>query len=145
VNGTKGKVNFSLGSGDFNIDAQIDKLEGKSGSGSIKASGVIGYTDIKMGSGTLDLQGLTTNAGLKTGSGDLNVQYESVPENGELNIKTGSGNATVVLPSGTKVLTNLLSGSGRVFNELGDSSDASFKVFMKAGSGDLNVKRVVRK
>ena len=94
------------------------------------------------GSGSIDVSGLTGDADLKTGSGDLNVTYKSTPQKGELDIKTGSGDATVFFPSAMKVLTDFKSGSGRIYNELGDFSKASFKVSMKAGSGNLKIKKL---
>lgn len=142
VNGTKGKIDFKLGSGNAVVNAEAEKLDGKSGSGSINISGIIGDSKIKTGSGSIDITGLIGDADLKTGSGDLKITYKLAPLKGALDIKTGSGDATVFFPTSMKVLTNYMSGSGRIYNELGDSSDASFRVFMKAGSGDLKIKKL---
>ncbi|MEZ4744341.1 MAG: DUF4097 family beta strand repeat-containing protein [Bdellovibrionota bacterium] len=140
--GTKGEVEFFLGSGDAVIDAEIKELNGKSGSGSLKISGTIGEADIKLGSGSIDIDGLTSEAEFKTGSGNLKITYKEAPVKGELDIKAGSGDATVYLPATSKISTSFISGSGRIYNELGDSSKAPFKISMKAGSGDLNIKKI---
>ncbi|MBX7232717.1 MAG: DUF4097 domain-containing protein [Bdellovibrionales bacterium] len=124
VTGTKGKVDVKVGSGDIKVDADVDQLDGKSGSGSIEVTGLLG------------------NAAVKTGSGTVTLSYKSAPSKGELDIKTGSGNATVFFPSTTKVMTDFKAGSGKVYNELGDTSDASFRISMKAGSGNLKIKKL---
>jgi len=124
VNGTKGSIDFSLGSGDVKVNAEVNELDGKSGSGSIQ------------------IAGLTGDADLKTGSGDMSLSYKSAPKKGELDIKAGSGDVTIFFPSAVKVLTSFKSGSGRLYNEFGDSADASFKISMKAGSGDLKIKKL---
>ncbi|MEW6058236.1 MAG: DUF4097 family beta strand repeat-containing protein [Bdellovibrionota bacterium] len=124
VNGTKGTVDFKIGSGDAKVTAEVDTLDGMSGSGSVVATGLSG------------------NANVRTGTGDVTLTYGSAPSKGELDIKTGSGDATIFFPSSMKVLTDFKAGSGRVYNELGDSEDARFKVSMKAGSGDLKIKKL---
>ncbi len=124
INGTKGKINFKLGSGDVVVDAEVVELRGKSGSGSVKVTGLVGDTY------------------LKTGSGDITLSYKAVIQKGQLNIATGLGDATVSFPASMKIMTNFKSGSGQIYNELGASSDAAFKVSMKAGSGDLKIKKL---
>lgn len=142
VDGTNGPIIFDLGSGDVVVKAEAEKLHGNSGSGSIKASGTFGDIEVETGSGSIDANGLTGKANLKTGSGDLNIKYKSASNKSYLYIETGSGDAAVYLPAETKVKTDLKSGSGRVHNELGESASASFTVSMKAGSGNLKIKKL---
>lgn len=142
VTGTKGPISFRIGSGDVEIDAEVSELEGATGSGNVDATGNIGSTQLKSGSGTINLTGLTGDTDLKTGSGNLTITYKSAIQKGALSIKTGSGDATVVVPSEMKVLTDFKAGSGRIYNELGDTSDAGFKISMKAGSGDLKIQKL---
>lgn len=124
VSGTKGQVDYKIGSGNVHIDSTVEKLNGKSGSGE---------TDIK---------GLTGSATIAAGSGSINLTYPIAPATGDLDIKTGSGTATVFLPGDTKVMTSTAVGSGTTHNDLGDTKDAKFKVSFKAGSGDLNIKKL---
>lgn len=60
---------------------------------------------------------------------------------GELDIKTGSASAEIVLPKTAKVRTSFTAGSGELTNEIGDSPDSKFKISMMAGSGNLHIKR----
>lgn len=123
VKGTSGDLSFSVGSGSVDVDAEVKKLEGKSGSGD------------------LSIKGLTSGGTLKTGSGKINLVYNVAPTLGELDIKTGSGDAEIVLPKTAKVRTSFTAGSGELTNELGDTPDSKFKISMKTGSGDLHIKK----
>lgn len=123
VKGTKGKVVYRAGSGDVDFDAEIISLDGATGSGSVRAVG------------------LTSNADLKVGSGSVNLVYSKKPESGKLNIEIGNGDATVLIPSNTKMTTAFKAGSGQLTNEIGDTPGAAFTIAAKAGSGNLLVKK----
>ena len=123
LRGTRGAVEFKLGSGDFEADADIQRLDGKTGSGDV------------------DVDGLNGDAEVKTGSGKVTLAYGEVPAKGRLDVKTGSGDITLYLPEGTPIRTKFRSGSGEFFNEIGDSQDAGFRITAKAGSGDLTIRK----
>lgn len=124
VLGTTGAVDVSLGSGNIAIIADVSRLTAKVGSGSVK------------------IQGLSGDANVKTGSGDVSLTYKSTPTKGDVDLKTGSGDAIVFVPVGTKLLSDFKAGSGKLYNEMGDTSEAGFKISMRAGSGDLSIKKV---
>ncbi len=123
VEGTNGPIEFKLGSGDVMVQAMVTDLNGSSGSGNISVSG------------------LTGNANLKLGSGDIRLEYSSLPTQGNIKIKNGSGDSTIILPKGSVILTNLSTGSGRIYNEIGDAAGAPFKVNITTGSGKLSIKK----
>lgn len=122
IKGTSGDLNFRVGSGTITADAEIKNLDGKTGSGDI------------------NLSGLTTGGQLKAGSGDLDLTYTVAPSAGVLDIKTGSGDAEIVFPKNAKIHTSFAAGSGELVNALGNTPNSAFKVSMKAGSGDLEIK-----
>lgn len=124
VAGVKGEVEYKAGSGNVNISGEIEKIDGKAGSGSAT------------------IKGLKGSAELKSGSGAIDITYTSVPDKGELDIKTGSGRTQVALPAGAKFKSDIKTGSGKATNELGESREAQFKVSFRAGSGDLLIKKV---
>lgn len=140
--GTKGEVDFRTGSGDAHFDVEADKLEARTGSGSVNVTGVIGNVDLNSGSGDVELSGLHGESEINTGSGDVKLTYKTTPKSGQVNLKTGSGDATVLVPATTKLLTKVKTSSGTVFNELGDSSDASFVISMNSGSGNFKLKKL---
>ena len=121
VEGTEGEVEFETGSGNASVNAEVDEL------------------DANLGSGDLSARGLRGDVKVKTGSGDINLDFASAPQAGKVSIKTGSGDTTLSMPSTAKILTHFKSGSGQVYNELGDTENARLEVSMQAGSGDLKI------
>ncbi|MBX3016343.1 MAG: DUF4097 family beta strand repeat protein [Bdellovibrionaceae bacterium] len=121
--GTQGAVDISVGSGNVAINADSKDVNVKTGSGSVQAKGLSG------------------NAFVKTGSGDITLAYAVAPTKAEVDVKTGSGDATLTVPAATKLLSDFKAGSGRLVNEVGDTANADFKVSMRAGSGDLTIKK----
>jgi DUF4097 and DUF4098 domain-containing protein YvlB len=124
VEGTSGPIEFKLGSGDVKVKGQVTDLDGSSGSGKIEVSGLIG------------------NVKLKMGSGDIRLEYSSPPARGSVNIKNGSGDTTIILPESSVILTDLSTGSGKIYNEIGDTAGAPFKVTVTSGSGKLSIRKI---
>jgi len=123
VNGIKGAIDFKLGSGDLKINSVATKVSGTAGSGDIEITGEVGATS------------------LRTGSGDIKIVYINPIEEGLIDIKTGSGDAEIELPPTMRILTDFKAGSGAVENEFGSDQGAKFKVSMRAGSGDLKIRK----
>ena len=119
-----GKVEIKVGSGDVTITAPVEKLTSRAGNGDISATGMVGSADIT------------------TGSGNVVLKYPQAPEKASVRIKSGSGNATVYLPETTLVRISHKAGSGRMHTELPNQSSADFRIRMKAGSGNLYVKKL---
>ncbi len=123
VSGMTREVEFKVGSGDVKIDGKLEELEGKSGSGYVTFTGAA--TDIE----------------LMAGSGEIKVQLTSPPEPGKIDIKTGSGNAAISMPSMTDVYVSSLTAGGSVQNEFAINKNAKLKINFKSGSGNLSVKK----
>lgn len=127
IDGTKGEIIFKMGSGSIKVGekAEIKELDGKCGSGNIEVAGKI-----------------SGDVSIKQGSGDSVLVYRELPKKGDVKISVGSGNATIFLPTKSKVLTNFNSGTGRIYNEIGDTKNAKFHINMKSGSGNLKLKKL---
>ena len=134
-------MNISVGSGDLEVVGTKGQLKFKTGSGDAKIVAEVDSLQVDMGSGDLQIDGLVGSGDLKTGSGDIDLSYTAAPQTGSLNISSGSGSATISLPSGSKLDTSFQSGSGELLNEIGNSKNAKFRISMKAGSGDLRIKK----
>jgi len=134
-------LNIKNGSGDLDVDGIQGELEFKLGSGDVKVAATVTDLDGTSGSGDIKVSGLTGNVKLKTGSGDIDLSYASPPRPGKLKVNSGSGDITIYIPEGSSILTDLSTGSGMIYNEIGDSSGAPFKIIMKSGSGDLSIKK----
>ncbi|WP_028846495.1 MULTISPECIES: DUF4097 family beta strand repeat-containing protein [Thermocrispum] len=86
--------------------------------------------DIRTSSASVTVTGTAASAVVTTSSGDISVDRVS----GSANIRTASGTATVGAVSGT---SSIVTGSGSV--HVGELDDASGKLTLRSGSGDLTV------
>lgn len=118
---TKGAIDYKVGSGDVSIDSEIEKIDGK------------------IGSGATTVKGLKGDAHFFAGSGAHKLTYMAAPKKGELEVKTGTGDADIYMPSDSKVSVDAKMGTGKTTNELGESTKGKFKIVFKAGSGNLNI------
>lgn len=120
VNGVSGALHFTIGSGSLQAKGDFKSLEGKSGSGDVK------------------LEGLGHGGNVNVGSGHVDMSFIDNPQ-GEVDVKTGSGNATLHFPKDSKIKASLEAGSGATDNQF-MNSPSGFGVSLKSGSGDLTVK-----
>ncbi len=125
INNVRGEFDFAIGSGNL----QMEKCE------ALKI-------EAKIGSGDLILDGSITKANIKVGSGNLKLIYKELPSTGELQIRSGSGDTTVLLPKDSKIKTEFSAGSGKISNDFGNSDKAQYSIIMHAGSGNLKIKRL---
>lgn len=124
--GVFGDLTFKVGHGTVSVDGEIKEIEGKSGNGEI------------------NLSGLTSGGSLKAGNGKINLVYKTVPDSGELEIKSANGGAVITLPGDSKFHTSFISANGKLTNEVGDTSGSKFKISMKSAHGDLDIIRAKR-
>lgn len=164
LKGELGSTDFRIGSGNATVNAKLPSLKGQTGSGEISVKGQPGniflrtgsgdielaldgqdserVIELKTGSGDIELTGVSGRLLVNTGSGDVTATYKAKAETGEVDIKTGSGDAVVYLNQEIKASAQLKTGSGKVINELGQSDQAQFRVSMKTGSGDIQIKKL---
>lgn len=136
----KANLKLIVGSGKLTINDVEGELEFKNGSGSLVAIGKFSKIDGKTGSGRVIVKGLTGGGEIKSGSGEVDLTFAVSPTKGDIDLKTGSGSATLVFPQGTKIKTKYKAGMGSYINELGETPNAAFEVSMKTGSGNLTIK-----
>lgn len=136
----KTNVDLKVGSGSIATSGTEGELDCRIGSGTLKAEGAFTTVKCDSGSGGLEIDGIKGPAQLAAGSGPVRARFIEVPGKGELDVRTGSGNATVILPKGAKVQTELFSGSGSVHDDVGHDPKARYRISMRAGAGDLSLK-----
>lgn len=136
------KIDLELKAGSGNIDVSDTngKLDVRVGSGNVSVHSEVNYLDAKAGSGNVEVHGLAGNAYVKVGSGNAKLTYTKDPGAGELDIKSGAGDADLFFPPKMRIHSKTLVASGETYNEIGDFKDAKFLVSFKAGSGSLNIK-----
>lgn len=106
----------------------------RNGSGDTEVRGMSGEFEAESGSGDIHAEGLRAPATVRTGSGDVRLKFETVPPEGAVEIRSGSGDAEVLFPQKSKIRTWFRAGSGTLKNTLGESHDARFSVNMKSGT-----------
>jgi len=88
----------------------------------------------------VSLSRLLGSADVRSGSGAVRLEWAHAPEKGDAQVRTGSGDITLLFPSGTRLAADLKTGSGDVKNEFGEAHEAAFRVSARAGSGDVHVR-----
>jgi DUF4097 and DUF4098 domain-containing protein YvlB len=137
----KKTLNYSLsvGSGELSLSGLQGDLDFSTGSGDVKAEGAYNKVSGKTGSGKLWIRGLRGQAKLKVGSGDIKLEYQEPRPRGILDVKTGSGDINIHLPSSTRFKSHFMSGSGHFTTDLAESHDGELDVFVVSGSGNLRI------
>jgi hypothetical protein len=79
------------------------------------------------------------NGGIRAGSGDVWIDFMTAPPPGALEVRSGSGDVEVRMPTGTKIAARLVTGSGRVRNDLGHDANAEYFISVQAGSGNVRL------
>jgi hypothetical protein len=120
ITGNEGALRFTMGSGSLTAKGDFKSVEGKAGSGDVK------------------IDGLTHGGNINVGSGRVDLSFLDNPQ-GEFDVKTGSGAATLKFPKDAKINASLEAASGSTTNEFSNST-SGYGVSVKSGSGDLTVK-----
>ena len=150
----QGGLRVDTGSGDVTVDgAAGDAVRVETGSGDIKAMKLSGRTvALQAGSGSIETAVLRApRVQLETGSGDIEVALGSEVE--ELGVETGSGNATLRLPSSIGASLEVKTGSGEIDSDLtlhattlndrllrGQVGDGKGTIHVRSGSGDVRLR-----
>lgn len=133
-------VSTETESGSVRVAGTSGNLELKSTSGDLSAEGTFRKVDTKTTSGNVIVKGLTGEGDIKTESGAVTLTMVGTGIAGDLKVKTVSGNALLYFQKGTPIKSNFKGTSGTFKNDLGEREDASYKIFLKTGSGRFEVK-----
>lgn len=141
IAGPKADIEYKIGKGNVKINTNAKDLEGKIGIGDLELNGSFHELDLRFGKGNLNMKGFAEESELKFGTGKVDLVFSKSPQDGELDIRMGAGNANLVFPEGTSLQTVFRAASGNLTNEFSESQDANFKISFKAGAGNLVIKR----
>ncbi|MGV9773056.1 DUF4097 family beta strand repeat-containing protein [Streptosporangium sp. NPDC003464] len=128
--------------GNCSVDYRIEIPKGLSvkldtGSGNLTLRGLEGEVEADTGSGTVEAGTLGSKRfTAETGSGEVEVKFTSAPDHVE--VRTGSGGATVRLPQGSYDVT-AEAGAGEKVVQVTDDPSAPRTVVVRTGSGDAKV------
>lgn len=132
-------LTLSAGSGEIKLHDVAGNLTARLGSGNLQGNARSSQVRILSGSGDVSLGGLIGSVNVQTGSGDISLKWAEAPKSGDVDIKAGSGDISLTLPENAKLQTHILTGSGHIRNEIGETESAEFRVAIKSGSGDVKI------
>jgi DUF4097 and DUF4098 domain-containing protein YvlB len=140
-----GRVDVQAASGDLDVASVGDELSFASASGDVRAGAVAGAVVVRTASGDVAIQSAATDVRCTTVSGD--IELGSVVS-GDASLKSVSGDIGVAVASGTRVMFDVSSMSGRTESELTETrppTDPDPMLTLKAGSvsGDIRIRRAV--
>jgi DUF4097 and DUF4098 domain-containing protein YvlB len=141
VSAMSSDVEVRTGSGDIDVKDVSGALKARTGSGRIKGQASSSWVEARTGSGGVSLSRLQGSAKVHSGSGPVRLEWAQAPGKGEADVHTGSGDITLLFPEGTKLTTEVKTGSGSVRKELGEAPEAGFRVSAHAGSGNVILQR----
>lgn len=131
---------LTVGAGSVTVTDIAGILDFKLGAGDLKADGTFSHLEGISGAGSIVIKGLTGGGNVMAGSGSISLSFAKTSLSGEIDLKSGSGDANLEFPKGAKIRTSFVAGAGEMINEIGDTADAPFMVKMKSGAGDLRIK-----
>ncbi|MDD5656622.1 MAG: DUF4097 family beta strand repeat-containing protein [Elusimicrobia bacterium] len=132
-------LDAATGSGDIRLRDVAGDLKARLGSGNLKGTARSQDAQIQCGSGSVDLAGLIGSANVKIGSGRIVLAWAEAPKSGAVGVTAGSGDTLLFFPEGAKLRARVVSGSGEVRNEFGDTPSAGLRVRVVSGSGGVTI------
>ena len=152
---------IQAGSGDVEIERVLGTLKVKTGSGDVTSGPISGDGDVIAGSGDVVLDTVGGSLKVKTGSGDVVVQGggERIDamagsgdvlvkrvDRGEVQAKTGSGDVTIGVATGTAAYLDIQTVTGDVKSSLDNSAgpldgDSTVTISVTSGTGDVVLQR----
>jgi len=133
-------LDLSQSSGDLTIEGIQNRIKIEQGSGSVRILQCTqSMLNISSGSGDISIKNHGASAKIRSGSGFINVDYKNVPEQGVLDLESGSGDQHIILPANAIFALSTEIGSGSIKNNLKQNPYAPFKINVEIGSGDLNI------
>jgi hypothetical protein len=154
-------ADIKVGSGDIELTRALGSIKTKSGSGDVEVGSVAGAADVIVGSGDAVIGSVIGVLKVKSGSGDVVVKSggEKVDvmsgsgdvlvrriDRGSVSVKTGSGDTTVGVASGTAAYLDIQTISGDVKSDLDSAggpadNDLQVSINVISASGDVVLHR----
>lgn len=144
VGAFSGPVDAKTGSGAIELHGATGDLTLRSGSGTVSGdAGGQKVLDVATGSGGIDLRELTGPVTARSGSGFVSLLWSAAPRSGDVDVRTGSGGITAILPKDAKVDVSFQSGSGSLADDFAHDEKGPLRLTLRSGSGDAKVKKAL--
>jgi hypothetical protein len=133
-------VSASTGDGQVTADGITGAVTLSTGGGDVAANGVSGPLSVSTGDGGVQATGIAaTQVSVSSGSGDVEIVFTRVPRT--VQVKTGNGNITIVVPrDGTHYHVVPLTGNGNIHDSLLIDSSSDNLITVTSGSGDITLR-----
>jgi DUF4097 and DUF4098 domain-containing protein YvlB len=164
VRGTAGGIDLRTASGDVHTGPVAGDAAVRTMSGDVELGDIAGTADLRTMSGDIAVGAIAGEAALRTMSGDVTVARNGASANvssmsgdvrldaleqGDVEVKSASGDITVGVVTGTRVWMDVQSTSGEASSELdhtdGDRDairlDAPLQLRLQSVSGDVRIRR----
>jgi DUF4097 and DUF4098 domain-containing protein YvlB len=140
-----GRVEVQVASGDLDVASVGGDLSFTSASGDVRAGAASGDVRVRTASGDVTIQAAAADVRCTTVSGDVEIGSLSA---GDATFKSVSGDIDVGVASGTRVMFDISSMSGRTESELTvaatpSDADAALRLYAGSVSGDIRIRREV--
>ena len=116
VGGLSGTADISTGSGDVTVRKIAGDMEVSTGSGDVEINNSMGKIDASTGSGDVDIPHHAGGAELNTSSGDVMLGVDG--GDGDITIKTSSGEVDIVFYGGDAYEVDVHTGSGSISGQI---------------------------
>jgi DUF4097 and DUF4098 domain-containing protein YvlB len=137
-----GPVNIENTAGAISLDNVSGDLKIKTITGSIKGNAKSPKMEISGTTGLVQLGGLAGSLVMNTTTSPIDLKWESMPENGKIDITSSAGTVYVGLPSSAKIKTDL-NVEGPIYNDF-ISSEAGLPVAIQVGGGSITIRKAKR-
>lgn len=134
-----GPVNIENTAGAISLDNISGDLKIKTIAGTIKGNAKSPKVEISGTTGLVQLGGLEGSLVIKTTTSPIDLKWETMPENGKIDITSSAGAVYLALPSNANIKSTL-NVEGPIYNEFA-SSETGLPVSIQVGSGSITIRK----
>lgn len=148
------RLSIKVGSGNARVylGGHPQTLSVITGSGNIDVVGGARRINLRAGSGNVKLRaGFARVASIKSGSGDIAARWSAVEPDGDVRVRTGSGDISMSFPKGMALAGQITTGSGEVNSAFSlsrqpgghtyvlEGGQGAVQFYAETGSGDVSL------
>lgn len=137
----EGELSFTSASGDLSCEVVTGRLKAKGASSDVSVTAVGGPVDVTLASGDVSIGDAATSVKVATASGDFAL---GCAHEGEVRIKSASGDITVGVAPGVGAYLDVMSISGEMSSELpvegSGQGSAQLSISCQTMSGDVRIR-----
>ncbi len=138
ISGIASDVTLDSGGGDVSIAGDGATADVTTGGGNLTASDLGGIVRFSTGGGDVDATGLfAPQVTLESGGGNVTLVFTSVPAS--LDITSGGGDISVVLPRGARYAITSDPGGGTYSAPVPTDPSSSHKISVTSGGGNISI------